>query len=364
MHSRSYLLAAAALLFLPATAFAQTTISGRVQGEDRAAVPDVAVTIPELGLGTVTRDDGRYSITVPGARVLGQTVTVAARRIGYRAQNVRVTLNPGTIATDITLAANPMQLGEVIVTGAGTTSTVERLGNVRNVVSTLADDDSVLELRAAYAPGMITALVRIAGRPFGLIANNPLHLGGAIDGPGADKSSRFMQLCDAFDLPMISLCDTPGFNVGPEVERTGQVRRVSRMFVTAASMTVPVFFVALRKGYGLGAQAMAAGSLHEPFFSVAWPTGEFGPMGLEGAVRLGYRKELAAIENPQERQAAFDAMVAQSYAQGKALHVASVGELDAVIDPRDTRDWIVRGLRAIPAPPARTGKKRPSIDTW
>ena len=239
-----------------------------------------------------------------------------------------------------------------------------RVYDVRKVVTTLADDDSVLELRAAYAPGMITALVRIAGRPFGLIANNPLHLGGAIDGPGADKASRFMQLCDAYDLPMISLCDTPGFNVGPDVERTGQVRRVSRMFVTAASMTVPVFFVALRKGYGLGAQAMAAGSLHEPFFSVAWPTGEFGPMGLEGAVRLGYRKELAAIENPQERQAAFDAMVAQSYAQGKALHVASVGELDSVIDPRDTRDWIVRGLRAIPPPPARTGKKRPSIDTW
>jgi acetyl/propionyl-CoA carboxylase alpha subunit/acetyl-CoA carboxylase carboxyltransferase component len=239
-----------------------------------------------------------------------------------------------------------------------------RVYDVRKVVSTLADDGSVLELRAAYAPGMVTALVRVAGRPFGLIANNPLHLGGAIDAPGADKASRFMQLCDAFDLPMISLCDTPGFNVGPDVERTGQVRRVSRMFVTAASMTVPVFFIALRKGYGLGAQAMAAGSLHEPFFSVAWPTGEFGPMGLEGAVRLGYRKELAAIENPQERQTAFDAMVAQSYAQGKALNVASVGELDSVIDPRDTRDCIVRGLRAIPAPPVRTGKKRPSIDTW
>jgi acetyl-CoA carboxylase carboxyltransferase component len=239
-----------------------------------------------------------------------------------------------------------------------------RVYDVRDVVSTLADDGSVLELRAAYAPGMATALVRIEGRPFGLIANNPLHLGGAIDGPGADKASRFMQLCDAFDLPIVSLCDTPGFLVGPEVERTGQVRRVSRMFVTAASMTVPVFFVALRKAYGLGAQAMAAGSLHEPFFSVSWPTGEFGPMGLEGAVRLGYRKELAAIENDAERQAAFDAMVAQSYAQGKALNVASVVELDSVIDPRDTRDWIVRGLRAVPAPPSRTGKKRPSIDTW
>jgi acetyl/propionyl-CoA carboxylase alpha subunit/acetyl-CoA carboxylase carboxyltransferase component len=239
-----------------------------------------------------------------------------------------------------------------------------RVYDVRNVITTLADAGSVLELRAAFAPGMITALVRIEGKPFGLIANNPLHLGGAIDGDGADKASRFMQLCDAFDLPIVTLCDTPGFAVGPDVERTGQVRRVSRMFVTAASMTVPVFFVALRKGYGLGAQAMAAGSLHEPFFSVAWPSGEFGPMGLEGAVRLGYRKELAAIENPQERQAAFDAMVAQSYAQGKALNVASVVELDSVIDPRDTRAWIVGGLRAVPAPPPRQGKKRPSIDTW
>jgi acetyl-CoA carboxylase carboxyltransferase component len=239
-----------------------------------------------------------------------------------------------------------------------------RVYDVRDVISTLADSGSVLELRAAYAPGMVTALVRIEGRPLGVIANNPMHLGGAIDGPGADKASRFMQLCDAFDLPIVSLCDTPGFLVGPEVERTGQVRRVSRMFVTAASMTVPVFFVALRKAYGLGAQAMAAGSLHEPFFSVAWPTGEFGPMGLEGAVRLGYRKELAAIENEAERQAAFDAMVAQSYAQGKALNVASVVELDSVIDPRDSRDWITRSLRAVPAPPTRTGKKRPSIDTW
>jgi acetyl-CoA carboxylase carboxyltransferase component len=222
----------------------------------------------------------------------------------------------------------------------------------------------VLELRAAYAPGMITALIRIEGRPLGLIANNALHLGGAIDAPGADKASRFMQLCDAFDLPMVSLCDTPGFMVGPDAERTGQVRRVSRMFVTATSMTVPFFFVALRKGYGLGAQAMGAGSLHEPFFSVSWPTGEFGPMGLEGAVRLGFRKELAAAVDPGEQQRLFDTLLAKAYAQGKALNVASMVELDAVIDPRDTREWIVRGLRACPATVPRTGKKRPSIDTW
>jgi acetyl-CoA carboxylase carboxyltransferase component len=239
-----------------------------------------------------------------------------------------------------------------------------RVHDVRGVVSLLADTGSVLELRAAYAPGMITALIRLEGRPVGLIANNALHLGGAIDAPGADKASRFMQLCDAFDLPMVSLCDTPGFMVGPDAERTGAVRRVSRMFVTAASMTVPFFFVALRKGYGLGAQAMGAGSLHEPFFSVAWPTGEFGPMGLEGAVRLGFRKELAAIADPGEQQKLFDTLLAKAYAQGKALNVASMVELDAVIDPRDTRDWIVRGLRAVPAPPPRSGKKRPSIDTW
>jgi acetyl-CoA carboxylase carboxyltransferase component len=239
-----------------------------------------------------------------------------------------------------------------------------RVYDVRDVVAALADTGSLLELRAAYAPGMITALLRIEGRPLGLIANNPLHLGGAIDGPAADKASRFMQLCDAFDLPIVSLCDTPGFMVGPDVERTAQVRRVSRMFVTAASMSVPFFFVALRKGYGLGAQAMGAGSLHEPFFSVAWPTGEFGPMGLEGAVRLGFRKELSALDDPDERQKLFDTLLAKAYAQGKALNVASMVEIDSVIDPRDTRDWIVRGLRAAPAPKPREGKKRPSIDTW
>ena len=239
-----------------------------------------------------------------------------------------------------------------------------RVYDIRAVIAALADAGSTMELRRDYGAGMVTALIRIEGRPFGLIANNPAHLGGAIDAPAADKASRFMQLCDAFDLPILSLCDTPGFMVGPEVERTAQVRRVSRMFVTAAGMTVPVFFVVLRKAYGLGAQAMAAGSLHEPFFSVSWPTGELGPMGLEGAVRLGFRRELEAETDPAAQKALFDRLVAQSYERGKALNVASLLELDSVIDPRDTRAWIVRGLRATPAPRPRAGKKRPSIDTW
>jgi acetyl-CoA carboxylase carboxyltransferase component len=173
-----------------------------------------------------------------------------------------------------------------------------------------------------------------------------------------------MQLCDAFDLPIISLCDTPGFMVGPDAEKTAMVRHVSRMFVTAGSISVPFFTVVLRKGYGLGAQSMAGGSFHAPFFTVSWPSGEFGAMGLEGAVRLGYRKELEAIEDPQERQAAFEKMVAQSYEHGKAINMASYLEIDDVIDPMETRRWIMRGIRSAPPPAPRNGKKRSFIDTW
>ena len=176
-----------------------------------------------------------------------------------------------------------------------------RVYDVREVIETLADTGSVLELRRDFGLGMVTALVRIEGRPIGVIANNPMHLAGAIDSDGADKAARFMQLCDAFDLPILFLCDTPGIMVGPEVEKTALVRHCSRMFVVGASLTVPFFTIVLRKGYGLGAQAMAGGSFKAPVFTVAWPTGEFGGMGLEGAVKLGYRKELAAIEDPGAR---------------------------------------------------------------
>jgi len=238
-----------------------------------------------------------------------------------------------------------------------------RVYDIRTVIETLADTASVLELRPRYGVGMITALVRIEGRPLGLIANNPAHLGGAIDAEAADKAARFMQLCDAFDLPILSLCDTPGFMVGPEVEKTAQVRRVCRMFVVAASVTVPLFCVVLRKGYGLGSQAMIAGSFHAGMFTVSWPTGEFGGMGLEGAVKLAYRKELAAIADPKERKAWFDNMVAQSYQDGKALSIGALLEIDDVIDPLETRRWIMRGLRSVPPTPPRTGKKRPCVDT-
>ncbi|MFV9683353.1 carboxyl transferase domain-containing protein [Pseudomonas sp. NY15367] len=239
-----------------------------------------------------------------------------------------------------------------------------RVYDIRKVIELLADSGSVLELRRQFAPGLITALIRIEGKPFGLIANNPAHLGGAIDAVAGDKAARFLQLCEAHDLPIVSLCDTPGFMVGPEAEKQATVRHVSRLFVTAASLTVPFFTLVLRKGYGLGAQAMAAGSFHSPLFTAAWPSGEFGAMGLEGAVRLGFAKELAAQPDDAARQALFDKLVAKAYDNGKALNMASYLEIDAVIDPADSRAWLLRGLNAAPRPPRRDGKKRPFIDTW
>ncbi|WP_166251368.1 acetyl-CoA carboxylase family protein [Marinobacter salicampi] len=223
-----------------------------------------------------------------------------------------------------------------------------RAYDMRQVIEALADEASVLELRRDFAQGMITCLARVEGHAFGLMANNPRHLGGAIDAEAGDKAARFMRLCDAMGLPILSLCDTPGFMVGPEAEKQATVRHVSRMFVTAARLQVPFFTVVLRKGYGLGAQAMAAGSFHSPMFTIGWPSSEFGAMGLEGAVKLGFAKELAAVEDEQERQALFEKMVSKAYEQGKGMNMASYLEIDAVIDPADTRRWLIRGVESIP----------------
>jgi len=239
-----------------------------------------------------------------------------------------------------------------------------RIYDVRRVIETLADTGSLLELRRGFGPGMVTALVRIEGRPIGIVANDPTHLAGAIDSDGADKAARFLQLCDAFDIPVLFFCDTPGIMVGPEIEKTALVRHASRLFVVGSNLTVPFFTIVLRKGYGLGAQAMAGGSFRAPFFTVAWPTGEFGGMGLEGAVKLGFRKELAEIEDPEERRDLYEKMVAHMYEHGKALSMASYFEIDEVIDPMESRTWILRALRATPPPAPRTGKKRRNIDTW
>jgi acetyl-CoA carboxylase carboxyltransferase component len=241
----------------------------------------------------------------------------------------------------------------------------KRVYDVRTVVHGMFDEGSVLELRDGFGPGMLTALVRVDGRPLGVIANDPTHLGGAIDADGADKAARFMQLCDAFELPLLFLCDTPGFMVGPAAERTATVRHFSRMFLTGANLTVPSGTIVLRKGYGLGAQAMAAGGFKAPLFTVAWPTSEFGAMGLEGAVRLGMRRELEAIEDPDERERVFEQTVAAAYERGQGVNMAAYGEIDDVIDPADSRRWIELLFEEGSGEWwRRPGKKRPNIDAW
>ncbi|MBB1011226.1 acetyl-CoA carboxylase carboxyltransferase component [Dietzia kunjamensis] len=235
-----------------------------------------------------------------------------------------------------------------------------RAYDIHAAIDALADEGSVLELRAGFAPGIVTALVRIEGKPMGLVANNPRHLGGAIDTPAADKLARFLQLCDAHGLPVVSLCDTPGFMVGPDHERTATVRHFARLFVIGAHLRVPIVTVVLRKAYGLGAQAMAAGSFHRPAATLAWPTGEVGGMGLEGAVRLGFRRELEAVADPTERRELEDRLLADLYERGRAVNAAAVVELDDVIDPADTRRWILTAMAT--ATPV-DGPTR-YIDTW
>ena len=216
--------------------------------------------------------------------------------------------------------------------------------DVRAILEGLFDAASLLELQRDTAPGMVTALARLAGRPVGVLANDNAHLGGAIDAAGADAATRLLQLCDAHALPMIVVCDTPGFMVGPEAEAEGGVRRFGAMFVAGARLRTPLLAVIARKAYGLGAQAMLGGQLKAPALTLAWPTAELGPMGLEGAVRLGYRRELEAIEDAEERAAREAEMIDAAYEHAKALNVASYGELDDVIDPADTRDLLARTL--------------------
>ncbi len=240
-----------------------------------------------------------------------------------------------------------------------------RAYDMHRAIDALFDVGSILELRREFGHGMITALARLEGRPVGVVANNPMHLAGAIDSDGADKAARFMQLCDAFCLPIVTLVDTPGMMVGPDVEATALVRHCSRLFVTGANVSVPMVSIVTRKAYGLGAQAMMGGSTKAPLACLAWPTGEFGGMGLEGAVRLGYRKELEAAPDDATREALFREMVDRMYEHGKALSVATHFEIDDVIDPAGSRRWITTLLDAAPQTHWRSvAPRRPNIDTW
>ncbi len=254
-------------------------------------------------------------------------------------------------------AADQMRLRDIIPENR------KRAYNVRSVIKALADTDSFLELRPKFGPGMITGFIRIEGKPFGLMANNCMHMAGAIEAEGADKAARLMQICQAHGLPILSLCDTPGFMVGPEIEKRAQVRHVCRMFVIGSHLTVPYFTVVLRRGYGLGAMAMARGGFQESFFTAAWPTGEFGAMGIEGAIKSGFKKELAAVTDEQEREKLYQQLVGELYKRGKAINIASYLEIDAVIDPADTRKWIMQGIKSVPSESSKE-RCRSFIDPW
>ena len=239
-----------------------------------------------------------------------------------------------------------------------------RLYEMRDLIETLVDKDSVLEIRKAFGIGVITCFARIEGKPVGIVANNPHHLAGALDSDGADKGARFLQLCDAFDIPVLSLMDCPGIMVGPDAEREALVRHAARMFNTGANLTTPLFSVVVRKGYGLGVQAMCGGSGLHGIMSVAWPTAEFAAMNIEGNVKLGYRNDLAAIEDPAERLRVYQDKVDEQYEQARAVNAAVGGGLDDVIDPAETRRWIVNSMKRLPPTPLRDGKKYPYVDTW
>ncbi len=239
-----------------------------------------------------------------------------------------------------------------------------RVYDVRRVIETIADVGSVLELRPKFGQTMVTALIRIEGRAVGVIANNPQYLSGAVDSDGADKAARFMKVCDAFDLPILSLCDTPGIMVGPEAEKTGTVRHAARMFVTGSNITVPLIAVVLRKSIGLGVMTMAGATFKSTTMALSWPTGEFAGMGLEGQVKLGHRAELAAIEDVDERRRRYDEILAAAYESARALHQGVSFGVDDVIDPADTRAIVARVFASVRQPARRERKKWPSIDTW
>jgi acetyl-CoA carboxylase carboxyltransferase component len=292
-----------------------------------------------IGPSDVQSANGVIDVLVDDER---QAVSVARRYLSYFQGDVPV-------VEDDPVAPRPA-LRDALPTNR------VRVYDMRAVMALIADADSMLELRAGFGLGIHTALARIGGTAIGLLASNPTHLGGAIDADAADKAARFMQLCDAHGLPLVALVDTPGFMVGPEIETRAQVRHVSRMFVVGARRRVPFLAVVVRKGYGLGAMAMTGGGFHATTATVAWPSGEFGAMGLEGAVRLGYRKELAAQPEGAAREALFEALLARQVENGKALNMAATLEIDAVIDPAETRAWLARALAS-----ARVG---PPVDRF
>jgi acetyl/propionyl-CoA carboxylase alpha subunit len=234
--------------------------------------------------------------------------------------------------------------------------------DVRRVIEVLADNDSVLELREQFGRAMVTALVRIEGRPVGVIANNPMYISGAIDSDASDKAARFLRLCDTFGLPVVSLCDCPGIMVGPAADNGGLVRHASRTMLAVSTLSVPVAAIITRRAYGIGGMVMLGGNSRGASVVVAWPSAELGPMGHEGTIRLSHGAELDAMTDPEARKRRFDELVAELYDRGGAINVASAFEIDDVIDPAESRRLILATFDSGLA--SRPPKQRPFLDVW
>jgi methylmalonyl-CoA carboxyltransferase large subunit len=297
----------------------------------------------EVGPISVQAPNGVVDVVVPDEE---RAVAVTRKLLGYFAG-----------------AAEPGPAEDQTVLRTMVPERARRAYPIGPIIETLADSDSVTFLREKFAPEMVTALARLDGRPVGIIANNTMVKAGAITAAASDKAARFLQLCNAFGLPVVSLVDCPGYMVGPAAEAEALVRRGSRLLVAGAALTVPLVAVILRRGYGLGAQAMCGGSLHGPLLTVAWPGAHLGPMGLEGAVRLGLRKELAAIADDEEREQAVRAATAAAERNARALNAASMFELDDVIDPAETRTLVAATLAAAAQHP-RSAPTTRFVDTW
>jgi methylmalonyl-CoA carboxyltransferase 12S subunit len=293
----------------------------------------------QIGPATVMTANGVIDVLVDDE---AEAVRVAMQLTGLFAGAV-----PGGVAADQSLLGDMLPERE------------REAYDVRPIITTLADADSVVFLRERFAPEMVTALARIDGRPVGILANQTLHMAGSLTAVAGDKSARFVQLCDAFGIPLVSLVDTPGIMAGPEAEAGAVLRHASRLLVATARMTVPLIGIVLRRGYGLGAQAMLGGSTKEPVMTVAWPSAHMGPMGLEGAVRLAMAKQLDAIADPQERQTRIREATAVYREHVTAFNAARVFEIDDVIDPAETRALIAKVFASAPA--RASGRV---VDTW
>ena len=287
----------------------------------------------EVGPIDVQINNGVVDIAVADE---AEAVAVAKKYISYFQGNLKAWQAP-----------DPKPLRDIIPENR------RRTYDMKRVITGIVDVGSFLQLRPDYGMGIITGFMRIEGRPFGVIANNCMHMAGAIEAEDADNAARLMQLCNVHGLPIVSLIDTPGFMVGPEIETRAQVRHVCRMFVIGSHLSVPYFSIVTRRGYGLGAMAMAKGGFHESAFIASWPTGEFGGMGLEGAVKAGFKRELDAEKDPAAKEALFNKLLGQLYERGKAVNMAAYLEIDAVIDPMETRNWIIKGLLSSPKRTAR-----------